>query len=382
MSLLLSLAPWAAFLAFLPALFRRRPRLRNYTPPPAGPRVSVIVPARNEATNIGGCIRSLLNTSHPNAEIVVVDDRSEDGTGEIVRALAERGVDDVVVIDGEPLPPGWFGKPWACWQGYRRASGELLLFTDADTRHEPALLGHAVAALEAEGADLVTILPRQVLASFWERVVMPQFLITLMLRFGNARRINRARDPLDVIANGQFILMRREAYEAIGGHEAVRGEVVEDLRLAQRVVAAGHRLFVAHAEDLMSTRMYASLREIIIGWSKNVATGARQTVAPWLRPALPYLIAGYFLLMWVLPPAVLAASLLAGTSDIVLAWAAGATGLSLLFWLLAYARLGVWRIHSILYPLGAAIAAWIFLRSALRGSRVEWKGRIYGDAGR
>lgn len=378
MSLLLTLLPWLAFLAFLPVLYRRRPRLRDYPSPAGGPRVSVIVPARNEAANIGACVRSLLRSSYANAEIVVVDDRSEDGTGEIVKALAERGLEEIVVVEGEPLPEGWFGKPWACWQGYRRARGELLLFTDADTRHEPALLGHAVAAMAAERADLVTVLPRQVLASFWERVVMPQFLVALMLRYGNARRVNRARDALDAIANGQFILVRREAYEAIGGHAAVRGEVAEDLRLAQRAVEAGRRVRLVHAEELMTTRMYASLREIVAGWTKNVAIGARQTVAPWLRPALPYLIAAYFLLMWVVPPAVLAASAIVAVDDVVQGWAAGATALSLLFWFLAYARLRVWRIHSALYPLGAAVAAWIFLKSALRGARVEWKGRVYG----
>ena len=287
MALLLATLPWIAFLGFIPLLYRRRPRLRDYGPATDGPLVSIVVPARNEASHIVWCLRTLLRTRYRNYEVIVVDDRSEDGTGEILSALVERGVENVRVVTGEALPEGWFGKPWACWQGYRHARGELLLFTDADTRHEPDLLGHAVAAMEAAGVDLVTVLPRQVLASFWERLVMPQFLVAIMLRYGSARRIGRARNPLDVIANGQFILMRREAYEAIGGHEGVRGEVAEDLRLAQRTVAAGRRMLIAHAEELMSTRMYASLREILDGWSKNVATGGRQTVPRWLRPALP-----------------------------------------------------------------------------------------------
>lgn len=383
MTHLLTLLPWAAFLVFLPVLFRRRPRLRDFDPPDAGeaPFVSVIVPARNEAANIGACVRGLLGSSYPRYEILVVDDRSEDGTTQIASALAEHGLKNVVVVEGEPLPEGWFGKPWACWQGYRRARGEVLLFTDADTRHEPALLGHAVGALQATGAGLVTVLPRQILGSFWERIVMPQFLIMLMLRYHSANRVNRSREPLDVIANGQFILVDREAYEAVGGHEAVRAEVAEDLCLAQRFVAGGQRVFLAHAEDLMWTRMYESLGQIVEGWSKNAAIGSRQTVPTWLRPVVPYLIAAYLLLMWVLPPVMLLASLLTGTDGVVRGWAAGATAISLAYWLLAGARLRTMRAHALLYPLGAAIAAAIFIRSALQGPRVVWKGRRYGESG-
>ena len=210
---------------------------------------------------------------------------------------------------------------------------------------------------------------------------MPQFLVTLMLRYGSAGRINRARDPLDVIANGQFILIRREAYEAIGGHEGVRGEVAEDLRLAQRTVAAGRRLLMAHAEELMSTRMYESLREILAGWSKNVATGGRQTVSSWLRPALPYLIAAWFVLMWVMPPAVVALALQARVDDAVVGWSAGATAASLLFWL-SYARFGgVLRIHVLLYPIGALVAAWIFVRSVCGAGGSSGRGDGTGGAG-
>jgi chlorobactene glucosyltransferase len=377
---LLTLLPWLVFVLSAPFVFRRRPRLRDYAAPAAdeAPSVSVIVPARNEVHNIAALLRSLLASTYPNFEIVVVDDRSEDGTGEVLRAMVEQGVERLRVVHGAELPDGWFGKPWACWQGYRAARGELLLFTDADTRHEPELLGLAVGALQAERADLVSILPRQLMESFWERIVMPQFLLTISLRYRDASRVNRTHRARDVIANGQFILVRRDAYEAVGGHEAVRGEVAEDLRLAQRFVEARRRVFLAHAEDLMATRMYRSLRELLEGWTKNVAIGARQTVDPWLRPAVPWLIAAFLLLFWVLPPGVLAASLFFDVARRATAWSAGATGLSLFFWLAAHFRLRIPRSHALLYPLGAAIAAGIFIRSALRGERVVWKGRTYG----
>lgn len=345
------------------------------------PRASIIVPARNEAHNIGACVRSLLGSAYPDREIIVVDDRSEDGTGEILRALCDQGVQGLRVVEGAELPAGWLGKPWACWQGYLEASGEVLLFTDADTLHEPELLGRAVGALIAEEADLVSIVPRQLMGSFWERIVMPQILLTISLRYRDAARVNRTRKARDVIANGQFILVRREAYEAVGGHEAVRGEVVEDLRLAQRFVAEGRRIFLAHAEELMATRMYRSLRELVAGWSKNVALGARQTVDPWLQPAVPWLIALFLLIFWVLPPVALAVSALGWTDGRILAWSLGATGLSLLFWIVLYFKWRIPRGHALFYPLGAAVAAGIFVLSALRGERVAWKGRVYRAGG-
>lgn len=374
------LAPWALLVLGLPWIFRRRPRLADFSPPSAAraPRVSVIVPARNEAHNIAGCVRSLRGSSYPDLEIIVVDDRSEDGTGDIARAMVEQRIEGLTAVEGRPLPPGWLGKPWACWQGYLEADGELLLFADADTRHEPGLLGHAVGALLARDADLVTVLPRQVLASFWERVIMPHFLVMILLRYGNAERISRARDPLDAIANGQFILVRRSAYEAVGGHEAIRGEVVEDQKLAQRFVEAGRRILMTHAEDLMSVRMYRSLREIVEGWTKNVATGGRQAVAPWLRPALPWLTAAWLVVIWIVPPVVFVGSVLGAWGGPASSWSAGATGLSLLFWLIANLLIGVSPGHTLLYPLGAAMAAAIFVRSAVRGERVAWKGRVYG----
>src|SRR5690606_9392515 len=162
-TLLLSLVPWALFVLWTPALLRQRPRIAAYAPPAedAAPLVSIIVPARNEAHNIAQCVSTLLDSAYARREIIGVDDGSVDGTGDIARALAERSDGAVQVIDGAPLPEGWFGKPWACGQGYRASRGEVLLYVDADARQEPELIGHAVGALEAERADLVTVLPRQ-----------------------------------------------------------------------------------------------------------------------------------------------------------------------------------------------------------------------------
>jgi chlorobactene glucosyltransferase len=379
MTQLVWVAPWALLVLALPLLLRRRPRLVAYPPPREGdaPRVSVIIPARNEANTIGICVASVLGTSYPSIEVIVVDDGSEDGTEEVAVALAERSDGWVRMIRGEPPPAGWLGKSWACWQGYREANGELLLFADADTRHDPELLGHAVGALLQERAAAVSVLPRQILKGFWERVVMPQILWALHMRYRDLRRVNRATNPRDVLSNGQFILVRREAYDAVGGHRGVRGEVVEDLRLAQRLTAAGHRVFLAHAEELMEVRMYRSLGGIIEGWSKNLAIGSRQTVDPWLRPAVPWLIAAFIVAAWVLPPAVLLLPLLGGPGAELRGWAAATTAISLLHWLVVLARFRVRPSYAVLYPVGAVVAAGIVVRSAVRGRRVRWKGRDY-----
>lgn len=382
----LTALPWALLLLLLPMLIGvRGPRLRAFAPPPAdrSPLVSIIVPARNEALNISACVASLMNSLYPHREIIVVDDGSVDGTGDIVRILAEHADGGIRVIEGEPLPRGWLGKSWACWQGYRVAKGELLLFTDADTRHDDVMLGHAVGCLQSRDVDLVSAMPRQLMGSFWERLVQPFIFTMLLMRFHDLNRLNRSRRPEDVLANGQFILVRRPAYEAIGGHEALRGEVVEDQRLAQRFVAAGRRIFLARADDLIETRMYRSLREIAHGWSKNLALGARQAAPAWIRRPLPWLVVLFIAVVWILPPAVLILSLFTAWAAGLQAWALAASLLALAFWIAMYAALRAPPHFALAFPLASAIVAALFVRSTLQGPRIAWKGRNYdvGAAG-
>ncbi len=339
--------------------------------PAAGIPVSVIVPARNEAATIEAMVASLLASSYDHFEILVVDDRSTDDTAERVRAIAARD-SRVCLVAGEALPDGWFGKPWACHQAARVASGELLLFTDADTTHQPALLGHAVGALRAHGADLLTLTSQQRCRSFWERLVMPQIWLLLGLRYQPAS-INRATRPDQLVANGQFIMVRRDAYRAAGGHEAVRGEVVEDLALAQRFFRQGRTVRMLYGEELLSTRMYRNLRELVEGWSKNLYVGSIQSTGDvqLLRALAPVaLLAGFT--WWLLPPLLLTLGI--ATSAMLLA-----TGLSLAFWALICWGMQIPPVYGLGYPLGAATALWIAGRSIWRGSRrIEWRGRVYG----
>jgi chlorobactene glucosyltransferase len=377
---LLPSLPWLLPFLGVARLANHRPAL-SAARPVTGRLVSVVIPARNERSNIDTVLRSVLASTYQPLEVIAVDDRSTDGTADLIRRIA---VEDsrLRLLDGDVLPAGWYGKPWACHQGYRAASGELLLFTDADTRHHPDLLAKAVGALQGEGADLVTLAPRQRCVTFWERVVMPQIWLLLGLRY-HPGRVNRARRERDVIANGQFILVRRVAYEAVGTHATVRNEIAEDLALAQAFHRAGRKQYFAFAEDLMETRMYQSLAQLVEGWSKNVFLGGRRSFPeePMLRAMVPLMLAAA-LLFWLIPPGVLAVG---GVEAGLGPAAALATGLSVLFWALMSYGMRIPVAYGLLYPLGAAMALYIVMRSTWRGRRrVEWRGRTYragGDEG-
>ena len=372
--------PWLAPFASLVRLTDRRPNLSDIAPV-EGPLVSVVIPARNESDTIETVIRSILTSRYGALELLVVDDRSTDDTAAIVERLAA-GNPRVRLVRGEPLPDGWYGKPWACAQGARAGAGGLLLFTDADTRHEPELLGRAVGALEHERADLVTVAPHQRCVTFWERLVMPQVWLLLGLRY-HPREVNRARRERDVIANGQFILTTREAYDAVGTHAVVRHEVAEDLALAQAYLRHGRRIHFAFAERLMETRMYQSLPQLVEGWSKNVYLGGRRSFPQ--EPARRALVPAMLLAamgFWLLPPLVLLIGALGAGIGSLAQPALVAVGLSVLFWGLISYGMKIPVTYGLLYPLGALMAIYIVLRSTWRGERrVEWRGRVYGTAG-
>ena len=370
---LLPALPWLVPFASLFRLANTRPTLSD-APLARGPLVSVIIPARNESATIETVVRSVLASTYRPLELLVVDDGSTDDTAAIVQWLAAED-SRLRLVPGEPLPPGWYGKPWACVQGWRAAKGELLLFTDADTRHQPELLARSVGALRSEGADLLTVAPRQLCVTFWERVVMPQIWFLLALRYHPAR-VNRATRERDVIANGQYILVPRASYEAVGTHQVVRAEVAEDLALAQTFHRAGKRIHFAFAERFMETRMYRGLGELVEGWSKNMYLGGRRSFPgePLLQALVPLMLVLGFT-FWLAP--LVALALTGGRGGLGAAAAAG-TGLSALFWTLIALGMRIPPWYGLLYPLGALTALGIGARSVWRGGRkVEWRGRAY-----
>ncbi len=229
-------------------------------------RVSALIPARNEAASIARTVRSVAAQSEV-AEIIVIDDHSEDGTAGILESLREEIPRLRTLQVGDP-PPGWTGKAHALASGAREATGNWLLFTDADTNHLPDSLSAVLQRAYRERADLISLSPAQEMETWWERAVIPFAFFELARRF----RFSQINDPKSkaAAANGQFILIRRAVYESVGGHDAVRSEILEDVALARIVKQAGRRIFFMPGAGWVSTRMYRSFGEMWAGWRKNL----------------------------------------------------------------------------------------------------------------
>lgn len=223
--------------------------------------VSVIIPARNEEASLATCLRSVTGQVGVSYEVIVVDDYSSDRTREIARDF------DVRPIEADPLPLGWSGKCNACWTGAKAAKGKWLLFTDADTRHTLSSIASGLCEAQERGAAMLSYSPKQEVHGFGERALMPVIFAELAVSF-RPKEVSDPKSPA-AAANGQYLLIRRDAYEAIGGHAAVAKAILEDVELARRVKAAGFRLQF-RLSDVVSTRMYRSFPEMCEGWTKNL----------------------------------------------------------------------------------------------------------------
>ena len=339
-----------------------------------------MIPARNEARNIERCVRSVLSTRYPSIEVIVVNDHSTDNTATIARTIAASDT-RLRVIDAPQLPPGWFGKQWACAAGAKAARGELLVFTDADTLHAPDLLPRVVNAMHDRRAELLSVAGHQEMRTFWERVIQPQMFALIAIRYGGTEHMSNAKRPEDAIANGQFIAVSRGAYVAIGGHALVRDRVAEDLSMAQEFVRAGRRVAVLLARQQLSTHMYASLGEIVRGWRKNIYAGGHHAalggaVGRWLYPAILIGVP----LIGLIPPIALVLALFGLLSTAWLTWSSIVVVAALGFWLAIYSFMNAPLRYVALYPLGLAMLLYIAVGAVSRGRRVEWKERQYDSA--
>ncbi|MBS3733584.1 MAG: glycosyltransferase [Phycisphaerae bacterium] len=346
------------------------------------PRISVIVAAKDEAENIESCLRSLLQQDYPNVEIIVCNDRSADATGRIAERLA--GEDGRLrVLHIETLPSGWCGKNHAIRRGADAADGDWLLTVDADCRLlTPRALSVAMRHARDTGAEMLSVLPMMETGGFWEEVIQPVCSGVMMIWF-NPDKVNDA-SRRTAYANGAFMLIRRECYDAVGTHEAIRGEVMEDLQLARRVKQAGRTLRVVQGSGIYRVRMYRTLAGTLAGWCR-IFHGAFRTPGR--------LLASLGMLLLGLVPygvAAIALTLAATGAEATAAWwacgltAAAAAAMQLSVIYRFYALTGARRCVFWTYPLGSLIAAGVVLWALgkLRpGARLTWRGTSY-NAGR
>jgi glycosyltransferase involved in cell wall biosynthesis len=342
------------------------PRSAIRTPAPASPRpdVSIIIPARNEEANLCVCLESLTGQTGVRFEIIVVDDASTDRTREIAQSFA-----GVQVVSPGPLPDNWTGKNNALIAGAKAARAPWLLFTDADTVHQPASLARALAEAKKEQAGLLSYSPKQVVVTFTERAVMPVIFAELAAQYPPHKV--RDHNSKIVAANGQYILVRRAAYDAVGGHAAVAEEILEDVALARLFRNAGHRVYFRYAADAVRTRMYRNWRQLREGWTKNLAL---------LFPH-PEFLACKTVLWWFAAWGSLAFAM---TAFAYRHW-------SLVFatvWLVDYVRISTARFtpanNLLAIAAGPPVFAYLLLRSKQAHARgqVSWKDRVYGTGAR
>lgn len=340
--------------------------------------VSIIIPARNEARNIERCLARLAAQPLPGVEVVVLDDNSTDGTSDVARSFSDR-LPGLRVVEGQPLPVGWAGKCWACWQAAQQSSGKWILFLDADTAPQPGMLPALLNYAVQHRCDMVTALAHIELGSFWERVIMPPF-VSLIQAVIPLNKVNDPRSP-HALANGQCILVRREVYFAIDGHRAVRDSVLEDVRLAQTLKGAGYRMAVVGGPDLLHVRMYTNGAEVVEGLRKNAVAGSRasgQFRTAWggLRQLLLA-----FGPLWVIVAGVVQAVLGGPGAGLLLVVGVGLVVLTLGYWGYVMRRLHrISPLWAILYPFGTLcyfMLAASSLVSVALGRGVMWKGRRY-----
>jgi hypothetical protein len=335
--------------------------------------VSVIIPARNEEASVARAVESVAMQLEVE-EVIVVNDGSTDGTGAVLAGLAQR-YPKLKVLDAGPLPEGWVGKNHAVAVGAAAAEGDWLLFTDADTFHYPGSTRRALMDAVDHDAVLVSYSPEQEMATWWERALIPFVYCRLAAKFSYAR-VNDPRRP-DAAANGQFLLMLRDAYQAVGGQAAVAGEILEDVALARQVKKLGHGIYFTAPIGVVRTRMYRSFGAMWQGWTKNLyplAGGNPGSLLLELAEVFPFAEIGLLLA----GPLYLAGARHSFVAALLCVFAGMVVGRHVTYAAALYRNLypvgyiEYFEVAAVLYSLALVESWW----QTTRG-RVVWKGRAY-----
>ena len=367
---------WVLLIKTMIDSFRYTPLLDKFDQKPHhNPRVSVILPARNEENFIQKCLDSLTAQDYPNYEIITIDDSSEDSTGSIIAQYAKKN-SKVIHVSAGPKPEGWMGKNWACMEGYKKVTGELLLFTDADTKFEKNVISLAVSHLESFSLDALTAIPKMVCLDFWTRITLPVLSTFLHTRF-SAMRVN---DPTKNTGYffGSFFIIRKKTYDTVGTHEGVKHEIIEDGALGKKVKESGHKMKMVRADHLIDAV-----------WARDWSTlwnGLKRLMIPLFLQNGKIAVGIFFAVLFLLfmPYVMLAYSIpfvnSSLSSNIIFASSISSSVLLYSACLIDSRALGIKTKHAICSPLGSLIVVSGFLTGLLHAKTnagVSWRGRKY-----
>ena len=368
---------WIVLIKSIVDSFRLTPYLDKFeNTSESSPKVSVILPARNEEGFISKCLDSLIEQDYKNYEIIVIDDSSEDNTQKIIFQYAEK-YSKVIPVIARSKPEGWMGKNWACMEGYKKATGELLLFTDADTKHSKNVISLAVGHLISFNLDALSAIPKMVTFDFWTKVTLPMISTFLHSRF-SALNVNNPAKKTGYFF-GSFFIIKKETYENVGMHEGVKHEIIEDGALGKKVKETGHKMKMVRGDHLIDavwardrTTLWNALKRLMI--PLYLQSG---------KIAIGIFFAVVFLLFVPFPIFVLSASIpVEEMSTKVLCISAAIASLLIYTGAIIEAKVGLHLrlVHALFAPLGSLVVVLGFLSGLLQAKRSEsvmWRGRSY-----
>ena len=358
-----------ALIAVLNALMF--PRLSAATVTENAPRVSVLIPARNESKVIGQTVKMLLAQTYSNLEVIILDDHSDDETGNLAMKAAN-GDARLSVIEGNPLPTGWLGKNWACHQLAQAATNDILIFADADVRWSDGAIASIMQMMQQSQADLLTVWPTQETQTWAERLVVPMMALAI-IGYLPLVAVHHMSLAAFAAACGQCLVFRRRAYDMVGGHAGVRDNIIEDVALARQIKLQGLRLRMTDGAGVVGCRMYTDWASVRNGFAKNILAGHGNSLLLLLLSTLFHWTVFVFPWLWL---------------------AFGAAGWGWPAWPLALIGLGVGVralsaavtqqrvLDAVLMPLSVLLMTVIAAQSVWwhwHGGP-QWKGRVLGKA--
>lgn len=368
---------WIFLIKSMMISFRDTPYLEEFAKKPhSNPKVSVILPARNEEEFLAKCLDTLVDQDYPNYEIIVIDDSSQDNTRKIIERYASK-YSQIIPVFAKPKPDGWMGKNWACVEGFKKSSGDLLLFTDADTKHAKNVITLAVGHVEANNLEALTLIPRMITLDFWTNITLPMISTFLHTRF-SAIRVN---DPSKKTGYffGSFFIINKKTYQKVGTHEGVKQEIIEDGALGKKVKENGHRMKMVRGENLVGaiwardkSTLWNALKRLMIPLtlqSQKIATGIFFAVVFLLFIPFPvFVLSSFFVSEGQSYASLFLSSMIAS----VLIYLGGIIEVK--------KGLDLKSIYAIFSPLGSLVVVLAFLTGLIQAKKdlaISWRGRSY-----